>query len=44
MDLSLQSIGRCYAQTPSLAEIARWGHFTSPEQPWERISLGETQS
>ncbi len=41
MDLSLQSVGRRYAPTPSLAEVARWGHFTSPDRPWKRISLDE---
>ena len=39
MNLSLQSVGCRYARTPNLAEVARWGHFTLLDRPWERISL-----
>ena len=39
LDLSLEGTGQRYAQTASLVEIARWGHFTAPDRPWERISL-----
>jgi len=39
MDFSLEGIGQRYAQTVALAEIARWGHFTSLDCPWERISI-----
>ena len=38
-DLSLEGTGGRYAQTDSLAEIARWGHFTDAKRPWEKISL-----
>ena len=40
MDLSLAAVGQHYARVPCLAEIARWGHFTSPDRPWERINIG----
>ena len=39
LDLSLEGIGGRYALTASLAEIARWGHFTDADRPWEKISL-----
>jgi S-adenosylmethionine synthetase len=39
LDLSLEGTGGRYALTASLAEIARWGHFTDADRPWERISL-----
>jgi len=39
LDLSLAGIGDRYARTPCLAEIARWGHFTNPHLPWERMSF-----
>ena len=39
LDLSLAGIGDQYASTASLVEIARWGHFTAPDRPWERISF-----
>ncbi|MGD0040310.1 MAG: hypothetical protein ABSE84_07840 [Isosphaeraceae bacterium] len=38
LDLSLEGTGERYALTASLVEIARWGHFTAPDHPWERIS------
>jgi S-adenosylmethionine synthetase len=39
LDLSLEGSGERYALTDSLAEIARWGHFTDAKRPWEKISL-----
>ena len=39
VELSLEGIGRRHALTASLAEIARWGHFTAVDRTWERISL-----
>jgi S-adenosylmethionine synthetase len=36
-DLSLESAGDRYAGTPDLAAIARLGHFTTPNPPWEHI-------
>jgi hypothetical protein len=39
LDLSLEGAGERYALTASLAEIARWGHFTDAKWPWEKISL-----
>ena len=39
LDLSLEGIGRRYALTTPLVEIARSGHFATPDRPWERISL-----
>ncbi len=44
LDLSLERSGGRYALTTSLVEIARWGHFTSPGLPWERISLDGSSS
>jgi S-adenosylmethionine synthetase len=44
VDLSLEGIGRRYALTASLVDIARSGHFTAPDRPWERISLGDDGS
>jgi S-adenosylmethionine synthetase len=39
IDLSLASAGEQYALTPNLTHIARHGHFTSAEHPWERIAF-----
>jgi S-adenosylmethionine synthetase len=39
VDLSLAGVGDRYSGRANLAEVAAWGHFTSPERPWERISL-----
>ena len=39
-DLSLESAGDRYATTPDLPAIARFGHFTNPAHPWERIVIG----
>ena len=33
-DLSLHKSGTCF-QKGNLQEIARWGHFSDPSQPWE---------
>ena len=44
LDLSLERSGGRYALTTSLVEIARWGHFTAPGLPWERISLDGSSS
>jgi hypothetical protein len=40
MDLSLASAGESYALTPTLPALARYGHFTSPDRPWEPIRFG----
>jgi hypothetical protein len=37
MDLSLAAAGESYAMTPGLAAVARYGHFTLPDRPWEAI-------
>jgi len=39
IDLSLHKSGESYAGTPGLAELARYGHFTSPDRLWEGIEL-----
>jgi S-adenosylmethionine synthetase len=39
MDLSLAGVGDRYTNQADLVEVARHGHFTSAERPWERISL-----
>ena len=39
LDLSLEGLGERYALTTSLADIARWGHFTDADRPWEKISF-----
>jgi S-adenosylmethionine synthetase len=43
LDLSLAGTGDRWTNQTDLVEVARQGHFTSPQRPWERISLdGET--
>jgi S-adenosylmethionine synthetase len=37
MDLSLASAGERYALTPNLPALARHGHFTRAERPWEQV-------
>ena len=39
IDLSLIKTGESYAGTPGLPVLARYGHFTSPDHPWERIKF-----
>jgi S-adenosylmethionine synthetase len=39
IDLSLSKAGERYASTPGLREMARHGHFTSPDRLWERIEF-----
>jgi S-adenosylmethionine synthetase len=39
MDLSLATAGERYALTPDLPALARHGHFTSADRPWEEIRL-----
>ena len=39
IDLSLIKAGESYAGTPGLPELASYGHFTSPDRPWERIEF-----
>jgi hypothetical protein len=39
IDLSLIKAGENYAGTPGLPELARYGHFISPDHPWERIEF-----
>lgn len=39
IDLSLSKAGERYAGTPGLPELARYGHFTSPDRPWEGIEF-----
>jgi hypothetical protein len=36
IDLSLLRSGRDFAKA-DLLTVARWGHFSNPELPWERI-------
>jgi S-adenosylmethionine synthetase len=40
MDLSLAASGESYAATQELPAVARYGHFTSPDRPWEAIRFG----
>jgi hypothetical protein len=40
MDLSLAFTGDSYALTPTLPVLARYGHFTSPNLPWESTRFG----
>jgi len=37
-DLSLLKSGTCFP-VDNLVEVARWGHFTDPDRPWEKGSL-----
>ena len=39
IDLSLGKAGETYACTPGLPELARYGHFTSPDRSWEGIAF-----
>jgi S-adenosylmethionine synthetase len=39
IDLSLTKAGDSYAGTPRLPELARYGHFTLPDRPWEEIEF-----
>jgi S-adenosylmethionine synthetase len=39
IDLSLIKAGESYAGTTGLPELARYGHFISPDRPWERIEF-----
>jgi S-adenosylmethionine synthetase len=40
MDFSLAAAGECWALTPELPALARYGHFTSAARPWESIRFG----
>ena len=37
-DLSLQKSGECFS-IDNLVEVARWGHFSDANLPWEKIGL-----
>jgi S-adenosylmethionine synthetase len=37
MDRSLVAAGERYALTPDLPALARYGHFTCPNRPWEAM-------
>lgn len=37
LDLTLRASGEAWSCIPSLPEIARWGHFSDPGLPWERL-------
>jgi hypothetical protein len=39
IDLSLIKAGESYAGTPGLPELARYGHFISPDRPCELIEF-----
>jgi S-adenosylmethionine synthetase len=39
IDLSLAATGESYTGACDLTELARYGHFTSPDRPWERIGF-----
>uniref|UniRef100_Q027Y1 Methionine adenosyltransferase n=1 Tax=Solibacter usitatus (strain Ellin6076) TaxID=234267 RepID=Q027Y1_SOLUE len=39
MDLSLMKAGENYAGMTGLPDLARYGHFTLPDRPWERIEF-----
>ena len=38
-DFRLESIGEGYTGTADLIEVARHGHFTDPDLPWEQLSF-----
>ena len=39
IDLSMSKAGERYAGAPGLPEVARYGHFTSPDRLWEGIEF-----
>jgi S-adenosylmethionine synthetase len=39
IDLSLSKAGERYAALPGLPQLARYGHFTSPDRAWEQIGF-----
>lgn len=39
-DLSLLASGEHFTNCGNLVEIARFGHFTNPALPWERVQIG----
>ncbi|MFP6647446.1 MAG: methionine adenosyltransferase domain-containing protein, partial [Candidatus Latescibacterota bacterium] len=38
-DLSLAAAGECWSNRTTLVDIARYGHFTDPELPWEKVGF-----
>jgi len=38
-DLTLQSVGDRFGQFDQLIDVARYGHFTEPDLPWESLSF-----
>jgi hypothetical protein len=38
-DLTLQSVGDRFGQFDQLINVARYGHFTEPDLPWESLSF-----
>ena len=38
-DLSLDAMGTRYTGSASLIDVARYGHFTDPQLPWEQLSF-----
>jgi S-adenosylmethionine synthetase len=42
LDLSLAGVGDRYTGQASLVDVARYGHFTSPGLPWERLHFDGT--
>jgi S-adenosylmethionine synthetase len=39
MNLSPEGVGDCYTGADDLINVARYGHFTRPDRPWEAIQL-----
>ena len=39
LDLSLVAAGECWSNRTTLVDIARYGHFTDPELPWEKVGF-----
>ena len=38
-DFRLEAIGERYTGTANLIDVARYGHFTDPDLPWEHLSF-----
>jgi S-adenosylmethionine synthetase len=38
-DLTLETSGECWTNVIDLVSIARHGHFTEPDRPWERVLI-----
>ncbi len=41
LDRTLAGVGRRYTSQAPLGDIARYGHFSSPDRPWEKLHFDE---